>query len=767
MNQGIRNDPKENKRSLPTFKISSALKNLIGKELVTNKYVAMLELVKNSYDANASDVWIVFEHKNKEGEVSLIKVIDNGGGMKEEDVFEKWLFVGFSSKKDNSTNKISDFRSKDGPNRSMAGQKGIGRFSCDTLGESLRMITRTAADTESHVLLVDWAKFEKDQRAEFKDIGMEFRNEAMDLFTLPDGKRTKEGTILEISRPRDNWSHADLEKLTRYLQRMVNPYSSESEDTFRITLIAEIYKDDDKKYQEIIDQKKDGDETSYLGPRPVNGPVKNTIIDDIKELTTRISSKIRGNIIETSLIDKENLIYKITEKSNFDILDNCNADIFYLNTRAKTQFTSRMGVRPVNFGSIYVYKNYFRVLPYGDEGDDWLGLDRKKGQGYARFLSTREIIGRVAVKDDDGKFKEVSSREGGLLRDQAFEELKSYTTKYCVERLTKYVTGAIKWDGKKSPSPDERKLESLKLVSDLAGISSRGEALDIKVGEDLFSIIQDKMVMAIPEMVSQIQNLASEVKGDSRGEAIIEWANSLKSSLEIVENNMKAKDHERLFMAKAKSTEDFTKSILHEVKQSAPSIVKALTRISYALTSSGVPKTVMDDLTYALRRTRRIEQISKMGSLANFKTTTDRINEAVPKFIVDYVSYAAQQVSDMSMEPIFKNSELNVRRNFSPVELTIILDNIWTNAYKAGATKVNFSFEYDDPSLVILISDNGSGVSQDAFELMFTQGFSTRGGSGLGLYTSRIFAQSNGWKLEFVGNNIKGQERGACFKLVM
>ena len=77
-----------------TFKISSSLKNLIGKELITNEFVAIFELVKNSYDANATEVEIKFLNTKNTQETILI-ISDNGRGMTLDDIKNKWLFVGY------------------------------------------------------------------------------------------------------------------------------------------------------------------------------------------------------------------------------------------------------------------------------------------------------------------------------------------------------------------------------------------------------------------------------------------------------------------------------------------------------------------------------------------------------------------------------------------------------------------------------------------------------------------------------------------------
>ena len=123
------------------FRISSELKNIIGKDLIINDEVAIFELVKNAYDAHATRVDITFE-KDK------IIIQDNGKGMDLHDIESKWLFVAYSAKKDNTEdeelkkdNRYQDYRDKINLKRGFAVAKGIGRFSCDRLGSKLKLIS--------------------------------------------------------------------------------------------------------------------------------------------------------------------------------------------------------------------------------------------------------------------------------------------------------------------------------------------------------------------------------------------------------------------------------------------------------------------------------------------------------------------------------------------------------------------------------------------------------------------------------------------------
>ena len=120
------------------FRISSGLKNIIGRDLITDDFIAIFELVKNSYDAHATKVLIEFENINTSK--AIIRITDNGKGMNYDDLINKWLFVAYSAKKDGTED--IDYRNKIQSKTFYAGAKGIGRFSCDKLGSKLILITK-------------------------------------------------------------------------------------------------------------------------------------------------------------------------------------------------------------------------------------------------------------------------------------------------------------------------------------------------------------------------------------------------------------------------------------------------------------------------------------------------------------------------------------------------------------------------------------------------------------------------------------------------
>jgi len=434
------------------FRISSALKDLIGRELITDQYIAIFELVKNSYDAYANNVTITFKDLTKES--ARIIITDDGKGMDSNDLENKWLFVAYSAKNDGTEDEKlnTNYRDKIKNKRTFAGAKGVGRFSCDRLGKKLNLYTsNNSYDSSIEHLFIDWEKFEKDSKNEFINIDVNYaRTSKRDLL---DGS----GTVVVISELRDNWDRDNILKLKKSLEKLINPNEDIGGQDFSIKIVCEEeIKKDKEKQLEIIRKAKEkaskekrpffeSDINGEIISNTVNGVIKNTIFERLGIKTTQINSKIIGNgkYIETTLKDRGTVVYKIKESNIFQ-LSNINITLFFLDTPAKSSFTMLMGVQPVNYGSVFVYKNGFRVYPYGEPGEDFFDIDRRKAQGYARNLGTRELMGRVEINGKNDGFKESTSRDGGFFKNNDYKELVAYFLK-TLRMLEKYTVDVIKW----------------------------------------------------------------------------------------------------------------------------------------------------------------------------------------------------------------------------------------------------------------------------------------------------------------------------------
>ncbi|MDR2653730.1 MAG: ATP-binding protein [Mycoplasmataceae bacterium] len=492
------------------FSVKTGLKDIIGKDLITDDNIAIFELVKNSYDARANNVIITFE-ENK------IIIADDGKGMSYDDLIKKWLAVAYSAKNDGTEDiednendeKRESYRDKINMRKYYAGAKGIGRFSCDRLGNKLILTTQKQGKPIEQ-LTINWNEFEKDQKEDFEKVKVPHSTISSYHLKFPNNFIC--GTILEIENT-EKWNREKIKQLKHSLEKLINPFSETID--FNIEIVSERDKKMDnagvdEKGKEIIDRDK------------INGKVSNSILDILKLKTTQINVRVEKNIIETKLIDRDTLIYHIKEINKFNpYIDNLVINLYYLNRSAKTNFTRRMGMEPVKYGSVFLFKNGFRVQPYGNTGDDSWRLDFRLQQGYNRFLSSRDLFGRVDITTNNVfQFKEVSSRDGGLVETSGYQQLMDIFTFKTHRRLERYVVGVL-WG--------EAFIKNKYFKSDDLAMKFRDELLKDKDSEDI-SIAKSNVGSKI-DFIRLIKNLSDEKEVE-----IIEYNKDL---VDLVNENLK------------------------------------------------------------------------------------------------------------------------------------------------------------------------------------------------------------------------------------
>lgn len=424
------------------FKTSSGIKSIVGKDLITDRYVAIFELVKNSYDARATEVIVSFNTSNDsaEGIGSLddgkIYIVDNGVGMSKDDLDNKWLRLAYSDKQEGSLEEEDADKNsfREIKNRVLVGSKGIGRFSSDSLGSVITIRTKVNYENIEHQLTVNWDDFDRDLKTLFEDVSVEYKKSSQLSRSNIDSY-----TIIEISNLRNTWTEEQLDGVTEKLRRLKNPFIED--DDLDIYCGVNIF---------ILNQKYNLNKSNLIYSN-----IANVLKEKSINITASINRSNEGEYKTTiALHDRGNLVY-IVEKSDDSILthvDEIEISVNYLTTSAKSTFTRRMGIQPVNYGNIFVYRNGFHVSPYGEEHYDIFGLNLRKNQGYSRYLATRELIGFISIKDSKNLFKETSSRSNGFIENGYFKTLEEFYMNFIQRPLERYVQlinwGEIKKSGK-------------------------------------------------------------------------------------------------------------------------------------------------------------------------------------------------------------------------------------------------------------------------------------------------------------------------------
>lgn len=755
------------------FRISTHLKDIIGRGLVTDQFVAVFELVKNAFDARANrvDLAIDIDH-------DTIWIVDDGKGMDDETIRDRWLFVAYSAKADGTEDTTADYRDDIRPPGPYAGSKGIGRFSCDTLGESLTLFSRSSAAQPTHKLSVEWEDFEGSGR----DL---FHNVAVPLEPVPDfptgaplAMPTGSGTVLQIENLRGEWGTDQILRLRRHLEKLIDPFGSTQNIPVNINVV-----------------------NSSLNPKQLeqlDGPVGNDLQDLLAQKTTRIDVTIRGGTVRTELVDRGRRIYQIKEKSSYKGLKGADlrGEVFFLNQSAKNNFRRRMGVRSVEFGSVFLFLNGFRIFPIGEETDDSFGLNRRKQQGSARYFGTRDVMGRIDVSAPVGMFREATSRDAGLINDAHVRDLYEAIRRKIIFRLERYVVG-VNWQDKAENYREDTSGLSIgatrSRVTQLIGHLAATTDLELEYYDPEVVELFDQDANSLDGAMKALLAIA-ESQGDETLLRRIEQARARQAELERSQRDAadaarradaeRAQADERIARLKEQatylaSTQDMTVEqmtlLLHQVLiysghigaavgralRNADDVRKAArgfhTKNDDDLADAAAAVRVRtgrvaDDLEYILLQNDRLSAVAQFASNARFELQTDYLEGDVIAFLDEYVSEVLA-ARNLMCAASFESNRLTHEARFRPVDIVVVVDNLLDNARKHGATTLSICArrQRGGRTAELLVTDDGRGLDESRVDPtdIFKKGYrSSPEGSGLGLYHARKVMQDMGGGLQ-------------------
>jgi len=755
-----------------SFRTNILLKSIIGKDLITDDNIAVLELVKNSFDAGSNEAKIIFRDVltelpskiYKQYNDSKIILRDTGSGMSEYDLINKWLNIAYSEKK----SKKEEF------NRQLAGNKGVGRFSCDRLGKSLIIYTKKE-DNPLLKLSIDWTKFEKidDIEKNIQDVDFELDEISIEKYveeTELDEFET--GTTLFISNLREIWDLPKIQSLKRQLERFINPNQNFEAESFDVKIEAEEFK---------------SIELGLPESERINGTVKNRIFSNLDFKATYIKSNISkdGKTITTVLRDRGNEIFTLREYNSFSLLKDIEINIYYLNPYSKAYFKRQTGIRSVDFGSIFLFINGFRIPPYGDQGNDWLGMELRKGQGHSRFLGTREVIGRIEINgvelDDEKEDFFIISNRSGVDNNKHFEQLTKNTAPYgyyfkTFRRLERFVDEGIKWDsttlkeseiekkvlddknwneGKEEYREDllTRNKRVISIVEKIINAKSE-EIISLSINKSLITELADEQARKakadIDSIVGQLNNKAlsseqisqllrdlkiseNEIKSfpgqESQIELLKKEQNELKLELQKkFDETKKLEDEakrlqEELELEKEKNTylktssrtltED-AKGLVHNIKITSRKISSSVDNLyDKILNDTYTKNSLLKSLGAIKFQSEKANKISKIITRSNFKADRNAQIADVVLYIKQYIEIYSDIYPRNELEFKVIDEKATLTRKFSVLDMSVVLDDLISNSEKAGASLIEIEMSnISEDELIIYFSDDGKGVQE-------------------------------------------------------
>lgn len=374
-----------------TLRPRARIVHTIGRDLISNGIVALVELIKNAYDADASKVRLIFEEPLEPGKGSIV-IEDDGIGMKMEKVRTAWFEPA-------TVSKIRDIETPSG--RRVTGEKGIGRFAAARLAQSLEMSTLAKGSRRLVRVRFEWGDFD-DEKLYLDQV--KFRWEE-----APAPKERTQGTRLHLVSLNDLWDTSHLVRLRSQLARLVSPHEGKSD--FEIILeLPERLKEFSgpitppsilgKPHYKIHGNVDDSGnfEASYEGP-------------DTKE-TVRLSDKVvleKGRAPKCGPFKFEFRVWDREQKDLDPLAQELGATIREL----RLDLDAASGIS--------IYRDNFRIL-LGD--NDWLRLDLRRVQNPTMRLSNNQIVGAVFISAETNQGLRDQTNREGVVSSPAFEDLK-------------------------------------------------------------------------------------------------------------------------------------------------------------------------------------------------------------------------------------------------------------------------------------------------------------------------------------------------------
>lgn len=694
------------------FTADSGLISRLGKELVARQETAVSELVKNAYDADAREVRLIFTKADNPG--GELVIMDDGVGMTREELVNGFMRLA-------STEKI---REPISPRfgRQRAGRKGIGRFAAQRLGTQLELTTQTRAAAQGLRLLIDWREFERER----------------DLFVVPNQigevvKDRDEGTTLRIRGLREGWTDAQIARVYRYLAELIQPYPLAK----RRKLASGI--EVDPGFKAAFYRRVGQSEVEVAS-------VERMVLDyAVAEVTARVDARGRGSwrvISERYSVDYTAPISIDEErpKHPFEVIRNVNLKAHYFIWDPELvpgQQLSRLRNLATEQAGVRLYRNGFRVLPYGERRDDWLGLDKLYSRRTVLYpLANTNWFGFVEVRDPEGnQFEETSSREG-LANNAAYQELVTFASSSLVAAAQRIA------------SARERKLTAGQRGFRSKRVRSPSELLT-RVASDLEKAADDL-----------------EKIGGTQGGSAFGAAATVRGAAQDVRSAREELIHENAMLRVLSSLGLTIGVFTHEVRHQLFHLRTLLREWLDKYRSNPVLKEILPTLDSQLDLLQSYAGYFDVAISANVRRELEP--QDLTQILFDFIKQfqrAVERSGATLMDDDHIDEEL-ITRPMHPSEWSSVLGNLLTNSIKAirqssnrGRGRILIRARREHDTIFVDFADNGKGISaadeKQIFEPFFTTTHTASNsdeltGTGLGLTIVRDILSAYGGEIYLI-----------------
>lgn len=788
---------RESKILIP-FEVSARAGKLLGRENFSNPEGAINELVKNSYDADAKNCLVFFNIPvtvKKEGdkiietpikEDSVIYIIDNGVGMASEIIRSHWMQIG-------TGNKEQDYLSDEG--RIKTGAKGIGRFALDRLGFNTEMWTLPKKEKNNigSYWKMDWTQFDdfnksiSEIEAELMSVEFNANDILGDVFRENNSINTNNfssGTIIKITNLKDEWYETEIKDVFKSLEALIPP--KQLNIPFEVSL-KHIQKT--KEYGNV--------ETAFFNDYDYK------LFAKYNAETLSVDIEITRNELDVRLIRKKFLNVFVNSKKPFDLqtieektfnyskpvskilklelddvkrkllqdVGNFDITFFYLkltNSKkegypTKTIVSRERRATLERFGGVKIYRDSFRVRPYGDPNNDWLRLGYRAAQSPAGpgqrigdwRVRPESTAGIITISRKTNPLLIDKSDRGALQENDAFETFKKIITGIVSEfeyDRSKVLNPFYKENKKEKERQKQEEIQ--KKAEELATqIVEKRKDIETSYGKsnkkNLFDeVIENEEKKAYEKAFKQTYNDINDKNKDY--EEIVQVRSLASLGLVVSSFSHELKEVKNNYSEIVSLEEVFEKIVPFELKNRSE-YIDGLDIIELLKGDNEKIKHWVDYSITAIRKDKRKrEKLILSDFFKSFKNSWNRIFKR-KDIKLDFVD----NIKDIEYD--FRAFEMDITTIFSNL-INNSIDS-FERREKVDERKINIQFEIKNNRIEIIYKDNGTGIN-DSFEekdeifLPFTTTKRDRKGNeigtGLGMYLVKSVIDDNNGTIDIL-----------------
>ena len=672
-----------------------------------------------------------------------IKVQDCGHGMTAQELEEVFLTIGTRSRRGEKVNEQGDFVD---PGRTVLGDKGVGRLSAMRLGDHMVVTTSRSGEAYQNVLAIDWRRFSHESTDMIGDI---------DIHPLRGERKetpSDRGTTILIRNLRGDWDAGVFGRMVEgQFKRIVDPFpTSRSEpgwrdpnDLFRLHFNGKQFKVPEVPGW-LLEQAHAVVTAHY-----------EMLKDGTPRLRGDIDYKLREREKQFELVEAElmSLTDPIVDRKirtgpkTLRELGPFSVRFYWYNRLLLKEIPGigkkREIVGRVNSwaGGLMVFRDFFRISPYGGQDDDWLELDKKALASTSYKVNRSQIIGQVSLSSRNFMLTEQTNREG-LVENEYKQVLVGILRHILITEFRGFITRV-----------DEERKVSDELTTD--DLQQRIEETTSEIQVGIFQLMQD-----VPEQkkaLEELRRLAINLShmGDQAQEMAKEYEDDKSKFIHLAGIGL------------------MVEFILHEIGRTtarALDVMDSMNVDELGRTGSAALLTLQDQLITLGKRVETLDPLS-----ASRRQTKQRFD--MGELVRQVIDGRAPQLIRHGIEVNLDSIRPYKIRAVKGMMIQII-ENLFENSVYwlkvEGRRRRNFKPQIDVTvdavAKEIVFQDNGPGIDPKRAGEIFEPFVTSKPpgeGRGLGLYISREMARYHDWELSLSLDDLDHNGRSSTFILEM